>query len=75
MDTKDTTTGMHGAAKWGLAGLAGFQQVPDALLMKQQDLGLEGIDLLVLLNIVSFWWRGDEPPYLAGTNQLAFWYA
>lgn len=64
MDAIDTAPGLHGAAKWGTAGLAGFQQVPDALLMKQQALGLEGLDLLVLLNITSFWWRGDEPPYL-----------
>ncbi|HTN71860.1 MAG TPA: helix-turn-helix domain-containing protein [Methylomirabilota bacterium] len=64
MDAINTAPGMHGAAKWGVAGLAGFQQVPDVLLMKQQELGLEGLDLLVLLNVTSFWWRGDEPPYL-----------
>lgn len=64
MNAIDTAPGLHGAAKWGVAGLAGFQQVPDALLMKQQALELDGLDLLVLLNVISFWWRGDQPPYL-----------
>lgn len=64
MNAIDSTPNMHGVAKWGLAGRAGFQQVPDALLMKQQALELDGLDILVLLNVTLSWWRGEEPPYL-----------
>jgi len=64
MSEASSLSGLHGVAKWGVTALAGFQQVPDALLMKQQALGLDALDVLVLLNITSFWWRGDQPPYL-----------
>src|SRR6201999_3172956 len=56
--------GPPGADKWGTASVAGFQLVPDVLLVKQQQLGLDALDVLVLLNITSFWWFRDRPPFL-----------
>ena len=50
--------------------MAGFQLVPDVLLVKQQQLGLDALDVLVLLNITSFWWFRDRPPFLR-TNVIA----
>jgi len=43
--------------------MAGFQPVPDVLLIKQRALGLEPVDLLVLLNITSYWWYADKLPF------------
>jgi len=59
-----------GARKWGTAARGGFQPVPHVLLMKQQELGLDPLDVDVLLNITSFWWFRDQPPFL-GTNIIA----
>jgi DNA-binding MarR family transcriptional regulator len=50
--------------------LAGYQPVPDTLLMKQQDLGLDATDMLVLLNLMSYWWFRDRPPF-PRTNVIA----
>jgi hypothetical protein len=55
--------GSRGSAKWGDARLAGFQAIPDALFIKQQALGLEPLDLVVLLNLTLFWWFRDQPPF------------
>jgi predicted transcriptional regulator len=47
-----------------------FQPVPHILFMKQRDLGLDAVDLVVLLNISSYWWFRDRPPFLR-TNLIA----
>lgn len=53
-------------AKWGGAvthGENGFQIVPNLLLRKQAELGLNATDLLVLLNITMHWWGPDDFPF------------
>lgn len=55
--------GPRGSAKWGDARLAGFQAVPDVLFIKQQALGLDPLDVVVLLNLTLFWWFRDQPPF------------
>ncbi len=62
--------GPGGSAKWGEAARAGFQPVPDALFVKQQELGLDSTDMLVVLNLTSYWWFKDRPPF-ARTNVIA----
>jgi len=62
--------GPTGSAKWGDAARGGFQFVPDALLIKQEQLGLDPTDIVVLLNLTSFWWFRDAPPF-ARTNIVA----
>jgi hypothetical protein len=42
---------------------AGFQIVPNVLIRAQTKLGLDPIDLAILLNITLHWWRADELPY------------
>ncbi len=59
-----------GARKWGTAAQGGFQPVPHVLLMKQQELGLDPLDVVVLLNLTSYWWFRDQPPFLR-TNIIA----
>lgn len=62
--------GPGGSQKWGEVGRAGFQAVPDALLIKQNELGLDQTDMLVLLNLTSYWWFRDLPPF-PRTNVIA----
>lgn len=44
--------------------------MPHVLLIKQQELGLDALDILVLLNLIAYWWFRDQPPYLR-TNLIA----
>jgi DNA-binding transcriptional ArsR family regulator len=55
--------GPNGSQKWGPITRAGFQIVPDALFLKQRHLGLDQTDMLVLLNLNTFWWFKNSPPY------------
>jgi DNA-binding HxlR family transcriptional regulator len=70
MDATVQDRGPNGPEKWGNAARAGWQSVPDALLLKQHELGLDPTDIVVLLNITSFWWYRDAPPF-ARTNIIA----
>jgi hypothetical protein len=63
MDGNFDSVGPRGSAKWGDARFAGFQSIPDVLFIKQQALGLDPIDLVVLLNLTLFWWFRDQPPF------------
>ena len=38
--------------------------------MKQRELGLDQTDMLVLLNLTSYWWFKDRPPF-PRTNVIA----
>ena len=50
-------------AKWGEAAVAGWQGLPDVLLKNQHKLDLTPTELVVLINVLSFWWYADELPY------------
>jgi Predicted transcriptional regulator len=41
----------------------GFQAVPDILLKQQGAMGLSATDLVVLLNILMYWWYVEQKPY------------
>lgn len=49
--------------KWGLAAEAGFQMLPDLLLLKQTALELSPTDMIVLINISMSWWYADQRPF------------
>lgn len=50
--------------KWGKALLApGWTLVPNILLTKQHALGLDPVDINILLQIMKHWWRADEAPF------------
>lgn len=62
-DPKPGATNTLAYAKWRSALDAGFQVVPNVLVRAQAKLGLDALDLAVLLNITMHWWRSDELPY------------
>lgn len=41
----------------------GFCIIPSILLQAQQRLGLNPAQLVVLLQLVEFWWRDDNKPF------------
>jgi hypothetical protein len=50
-------------AKWGDALSMGFAIVPSVLIRAQAKLGLDTVDLAVLLNVILHWWTPGEWPY------------
>ena len=61
MEKRDTSE--RAFEKWGDAGIAGFQALPDLLLKKQVELGLSPTDMLVLINVLMHWWYRDQRPF------------
>ena len=49
--------------KWGDALMAGFQVVPNTLIRAQKKLGLDAVDVIVLLNLNLHWWGPHDLPY------------
>lgn len=49
--------------KWGDAALPGWQALPDVLLKQQTVLGLSATDMLVAINLLSYWWYADSLPF------------
>jgi predicted transcriptional regulator len=51
-------------AKWTEALMsAGFTVLPSIILDKQRALGIDSIDLNILLQLVKHWWKKDDLPY------------
>lgn len=61
----------HGAVKanvkkWGKDVMdAGYTLVPNVLIERQRALGLDSVDLNILLVILSHWWTPDSRAFLA----------
>ena len=50
--------------KWSKPAIAaGFTIFPNTLLYKQHALGLDCIDVVLILQIAKHWWRADQAPY------------
>jgi Helix-turn-helix domain len=50
--------------KWGRTLVeAGWLGFPSVILQRQKDLGLDAIDLNILLHIADHWWQPDNPPF------------
>ncbi len=50
--------------KWGQESLqTGWTMVPSILLEKQHALGLDPIDINLILQIAKHWWRAAEQPF------------
>ncbi|OFW87172.1 MAG: hypothetical protein A3J37_05795 [Alphaproteobacteria bacterium RIFCSPHIGHO2_12_FULL_45_9] len=43
--------------------MAGWQPLPDVLLKNQYKLELTPTEIMVLINVLSFWWYADQLPY------------
>lgn len=51
-------------AKWGKSLIAsGFTALPDVIFQNQKALKLKPLDLLILLNLASYWWKPNENPW------------
>ena len=50
--------------KWTLALMeAGWTVLPSIILEKQHALGLDAIDVNILLQLARYWWYSDNPPH------------
>lgn len=50
--------------KWGAELMAaGWTCLPSTILQRQQALGLDSVDLNIILLIASHWWRADSLPF------------
>lgn len=56
------------ARKWGEAARGGFQILPDVLVKNQAALGLNAVELVVLINLTMHWWYPDQHPYPRSTT-------
>ena len=51
--------------KWGEALAAGFQVVSNVLIRAQSRLGLDAVDVVILLNLTAHWWTKDARPFIS----------
>jgi len=42
---------------------AGYTVIPDVILDRQQALGLDPVDVNILLQLLTHWWKADNLPY------------
>lgn len=61
LPTKDQVH--QNARKWGAAWRAGWTGVPSTLLQRQQALGLDPLDLNILLQLFDHWWQYERLPW------------
>lgn len=47
---------------------AGWTAIPSVILERQQALGLNALDVNILLHIARHWWRADELPFPSKTS-------
>jgi hypothetical protein len=51
-------------AKWtSLLMDAGWTAVPSLLIERQDELGLDALDMNIILHLASYWWRADNLPH------------
>lgn len=51
------------ADKWGAAVKKDYQVVPNQLFRSQTRLGLDAVDVVLVLNIALHWWRRNDLPF------------
>lgn len=50
--------------RWGKSPIdASWVAVPSVFLKRQQELGLDGLDLNILLQLEDHWWERDNLPF------------
>lgn len=42
---------------------AGWTVIPTVILERQQALGLDAVDINIILHLARHWWYSDQPPY------------
>jgi predicted transcriptional regulator len=52
--------------KWSREVLdVGFTVMPSTLIVRQRALGLDAVEMNILLHLISSWWRHDNYPHLS----------
>ena len=59
--------------RWGRALDGGFQVIPNVLIRAQAHLGLDAIDLVVLLNMNMHWWKKGDFRFPRATIIASAW--
>lgn len=55
--------------KWGLDLMkAGWTLLPNTIFMRQRALGLDSVDINILLVLLSYWWQADNLPFPSKKN-------
>ena len=57
------SSGAFAREKWGASLYAGFQIIPNVLFRCQKLLGLDPVEVVVLLNITTHWWEREDLPH------------
>lgn len=42
---------------------AGFTVIPSVIIERQKALGLDAVDVNILLHLAMYWWHADNPPH------------
>ncbi|MFG0400721.1 helix-turn-helix domain-containing protein [Pseudomonas sp. zjy_11] len=51
-------------AKWGAPiTRAGWTGIPNILIRRQRTLGIDALDLNILLHLLSYWWEDENHPH------------
>lgn len=51
-------------AKWGKPNIdAGWTCIPNILIRRQKTLGLDALDLNILLHLLTYWWEDENHPH------------
>lgn len=50
--------------RWGEAAIAaGYTVLPSIILKRQKKLGLDALDVNILMHLLSYWWKGGALPF------------
>ncbi|MBN8530581.1 MAG: helix-turn-helix domain-containing protein [Alphaproteobacteria bacterium] len=50
--------------RWGQDSIkAGWTAIPSVILERQQSLGLNAMDLAIIMHLVKHWWEAERNPY------------
>jgi len=63
MEKKEADQERQNEKKWGKNLMrAGWTAIPSTILERQQALGLDAMDVAILLHLAKFWWQADNLP-------------
>jgi hypothetical protein len=64
LKTADAETLRRNEAKWSKPLMAaGWNAIPSIIIEKQQALGLDAIDMNIIVHLSNYWWRADTLPF------------
>lgn len=61
--TEDTPLYRNNAKWTPLLMDAGWTAIPSLLIERQEDLGLDAVDMNIIIHLASYWWRADNLPH------------